>query len=57
MSEWSAMLRAAVAMGLTPDAFWRLSWREWRMLTGEAAPRLARSEFEALMARFPDGGT
>ena len=53
---WAAMLRAAAGLGVTPEAFWRLSLKEWRALTGrEAAPSLSRDAFEALAARWPDG--
>ncbi len=52
---WAAMLRWAVAMGLRPEDFWRLSWREWRMLNDVEAPAvLDRAGFEALMEEFPD---
>ena len=52
---WAAMLRAAAGLGVTPEAFWRLSLKEWRALTGrEAAPSLSRDGFEALAARWPD---
>ena len=55
MSEagWSAALRFALRLGIQPEAFWRLSVREWRMLTGVEAP-LRASELGALMTRFPD---
>lgn len=58
MSSWSALLRLALSMGIAPEAFWRLSWREWQMLTAVPfhAP-LNRADFNALMARFPDGQT
>ena len=52
------MLRTAVALGIGPDRFWRLSLTEWRMLT-EAAPGVSpmgRGEFERLMTAWPDGG-
>ncbi len=55
-SVWPGLLRRAVAAGIAPDAFWRMSWREWRMLMGEAAPAMERAALEALMRRFPDGG-
>lgn len=56
MSGWDAAFRFAVrGLGLSPDAFWRLSVREWRMLTG-GAEALRRDELAGLMARFPDGG-
>ena len=52
---WPTMLRAALSMGVTPEAFWRLSLKEWRMLTTPAreAP-MDRAGFEALAARWPD---
>ena len=54
MLPWGEMMRAALAAGIGPEAFWRLSLREWRWLGGSSgAP--ARPEFEALMARYPDG--
>lgn len=55
---WSALLRAALAMGLAPEAFWRLSLKEWRMLT-EARPGSApvsRAEFERMREVWPDDG-
>lgn len=54
---WAAMLRAALAMGVAPEAFWRLSLKEWRMLTAPVAaeaPPLDRAGFAALAARWPD---
>ncbi len=55
MSGWDAALRLAVSLGLAPDAFWRLSLREWRALTARpAAPGLDRAALDALIARFPD---
>ncbi|MGA0546050.1 phage tail assembly chaperone [Brevundimonas sp. VNH65] len=52
------MLRTALAMGLAPDAFWRLSLREWRMLTGAPAGStpLSRTEFERMREVWPDDG-
>ncbi|WP_022698683.1 phage tail assembly chaperone [Euryhalocaulis caribicus] len=50
---WRGALRAAAGMGLTPEAFWRLSVAEWRALNGEGGG-LKRAAFEALAARFPD---
>ncbi len=52
---WTLLLRRALAMGVTPEAFWRLSWREWRMLTdAPAQAAMERADFNALMAQFPD---
>ncbi|MGE3142553.1 MAG: phage tail assembly chaperone [Hyphomonadaceae bacterium] len=54
-TPWPALLAQALRLGLAPAAFWRLSLLEWRALTRQGAPaRLARAEFEALAARFPD---
>jgi uncharacterized phage protein (TIGR02216 family) len=52
------MLRTAAALGITPEAFWRLSLREWRMLVeapAGAAP-LGRAGLERMMEGWPDGG-
>lgn len=52
---WAAMLRLALAMGLAPDTFWRLSLREWRMLTELAAgSSLGRAELERMAEIWPD---
>jgi len=53
---WAAMLRTALAMGVAPHRFWRLSMKEWRMLTAVnpgGAP-IGRGEVEALMRAWPD---
>lgn len=53
---WAEMMQAAVRMGLGPDGFWRLSLKEWRMLTtavGQAVP-FGRAEFERMAERWPD---
>ena len=51
------MLRLAVErFGVTPEAFWRLSLKEWRMLTAASEPAaMGRDELERLAARWPDG--
>jgi uncharacterized phage protein (TIGR02216 family) len=55
MTGWDAALRLAVSLHIPPDAFWRLSLREWRALTATpAAPVLTRPTLDALIARFPD---
>lgn len=53
------MLRLGLAMGLAPEAFWRLSLREWRMLTEPAAGpstgrALGRAELERMAEAWPD---
>ena len=58
VTPWGAMLRIAAQIGVTPDAFWRLSPKEWRMLTeapGGAVP-MGRTALEQLMEDWPDGG-
>jgi len=57
MTSWPEMMRAASAMGIAPEAFWKLSVREWRWLTmppGEAGP-LGRAGLDEMMRRWPDG--
>ena len=55
---WGPMLRAALALGIGPEAFWRLSLKEWRMLTEAArGPEvMRRARLDELMRRWPDGG-
>ena len=51
-------MRAAMRMGVTPEAFWRLSLKEWRMLTETprgAAP-MGRAGLAKRMEDWPDGG-
>lgn len=55
-TPWGGMLRTAAALGIAPEAFWRLSLSEWRMLTAgpsSAAP-IGRSEFERMAEAWPD---
>jgi uncharacterized phage protein (TIGR02216 family) len=50
------MLRAAAMFGVGPEAFWRLSLREWRMLTarpGGAAP-IGREDLMRMAETWPD---
>lgn len=56
MTPWGEMLRTAAGAGVTPAAFWRLSLKEWRMLTDRPAGPvpMARGEFERMMAEWPD---
>jgi uncharacterized phage protein (TIGR02216 family) len=55
-TPWPAMLRlAAGTLRIPPEAFWRLSLKEWRALTeGEAADALDRVGLEALARLYPD---
>ncbi|MBU1346627.1 MAG: phage tail assembly chaperone [Alphaproteobacteria bacterium] len=56
-TAWGAMLRTAGAFGIAPEGFWRLSLKEWRMLTetSSGAGPMGRAAFEQLMKTWPDG--
>lgn len=56
MRVWAEMLQAGVRMGVAPEAFWRLSLKEWRMLTtGDVrAGPLGRAAFERMAGQWPD---
>ena len=55
--DWPALMRVAYhGLGLSPDAFWRLTPAEFLILLGPesgSAP-LRRDAFEAVLARYPD---
>lgn len=55
-TPWAEMLRlSALRLRVAPDAFWRLSLKEWRALTGgDLAPSLDRAGLDALAALYPD---
>lgn len=55
MLPWPDLLRTALALGIQPDAFWRLSVAEWRALTGGHS-LLTRTDLAALLAAHPDEG-
>lgn len=56
--SWAAPLRLALSLGLPPEAFWRLSLKEWRALTEvPSAPSLNRAGLHDLLARYPDEET
>jgi len=57
-SPWPEMMRTAVALGVSPEGFWRLSLREWRWLTARRAAEapMGRAALEEMAARWPDGG-
>ncbi len=55
-ASWAEMMQAAVRMGISPEGFWRLSLKEWRMLTvavGGAVP-MGRGDFQRMAERWPD---
>lgn len=53
---WDAMLRSALRLGLTPEAFWALSLKEWVWLSRPADPagQLDRQGAATLRARLRD---
>lgn len=55
-TRWGEMLRTAANLGIRPAAFWRLSLREWRMLTARpSGPEpMGRDAFERLAEAWPD---
>lgn len=56
MTPWGEMLRTAASLGVGPEAFWRLSLREWRILTERPASAvpLGRRDFERMVEAWPD---
>jgi len=53
MLPWGEMLRAAAALGLGPDMFWRLSLKEWRWLNARD-DGFSRNDLKRLMQDHPD---
>lgn len=52
---WAAMMQTAARAGVSAEAFWRLSVREWRMLTARPdSPAMTRERLERLCGRWPD---
>lgn len=52
---WGQWLSTGLSLGLSPEAFWALSLREWRGITAPlSAPTADRATLNALIARFPD---
>ena len=57
--DWPGLMRAGMqGLGLTPDAFWRLTPIELKIMLGadRASPALTRAQFDELAAAFPDIG-
>ena len=55
-TPWGEMLQAAARCGIAPEPFWRLSLREWRMLTAVAASAapMGRGDLQQLVEMWPD---
>jgi len=53
-TPWPAMLRLAVSLNIGPEAFWRLSLKEWRVLVGGGDAALTRAGLDALLREHPD---
>lgn len=55
-TPWSEMVRTAAILGVMPDAFWRLSLKEWRMLTErpESAAPMGRNDLMRMAEAWPD---
>lgn len=53
MLPWGVMLRAALSAGVGPEAFWRLSLKEWRWLAARG-DGMSGAELFGLMAAYPD---
>lgn len=57
--DWPALMRAGMqGLGLAPEAFWRLTPLELKIMLGadQAVPALTRTRLEELSAAFPDAG-
>lgn len=55
-TPWSGMARTAAMLGVGPEAFWRLSLKEWRMLTeapASTAP-IGRGDLMRMAEAWPD---
>jgi uncharacterized phage protein (TIGR02216 family) len=55
--DWPGLMRAGMlGLGLTPEAFWRLTPLELRIMLGadRTTPALTRVRLEELAAAFPD---
>ncbi|MEO1100582.1 MAG: phage tail assembly chaperone [Pseudomonadota bacterium] len=57
MLPWADLLRAALAAGLSPEVFWRLSVREWRWLSASGSAAPDRASLEKMMTDYPDRET
>ena len=54
--NWAEGLKAAMARGLSPDAFWRTSLKEWHALMAPGrVEAMSRAELHALLAEIAGG--
>lgn len=55
-TPWGEMMRTAVMLGVTPEGFWRLSLKEWRMLTERpaGAEPIGREDMMRMAEIWPD---
>ena len=44
LMPWGEMMRAAMRMGVGPEGFWRLSLKEWRLLTEAGLSHTGQSQ-------------
>ena len=57
--DWPGLMRAGLSgLGLSPDAFWRLTPVELKIMLGadRGKPALTRARLDELAAAFPDAG-
>ncbi|MGZ9098278.1 MAG: phage tail assembly chaperone [Brevundimonas sp.] len=56
MTPWGEMLRIAAGHGVGPAGFWRLSLREWRMLTErpDGGGPMRREDLMRMAEAWPD---
>ena len=53
---WARMMELGLGvLRLPPSEFWRATPREIAAAFGSGRSSMARGEFEAMMARYPDG--
>lgn len=57
--DWHGLMRAGLhGLGLSPEAFWKLTPFELSLMlgvgAGEASAPMSRSRLDELMARWPD---
>lgn len=55
-TPWGPMLRVAARAGAPPADFWRLSLKEWRLLTEgpTGGEPMARQDLERMAEAWPD---